>query len=286
MQVNVSRRRLYSSVTPIWPTVDIFMRAWTLDAVFARTKQGQVYLRYSNPTVEAFETRWQPGDGGAAQAYSSGMAAIHAALLACGVRAGRPARRTRSVRRDVYALQGLFATMGVQVHMVNVAIWTKSNRRSRGLSRFVCWRRAFPTHYLRWRTCRAGFARVPYGASLLVDSTFASPWLSTRCKTAPIMRFTVRRNISPAMATCWLAWWPPHRKTRIIIRFEQTDRKCLGPFEAWLALRGLKTLPLRIKQQCENALKVAAWLESHPRVKQVNYPGLATIRSTHLQNAC
>ncbi|HAV77111.1 MAG TPA: PLP-dependent transferase, partial [Anaerolineae bacterium] len=49
----------------------------------------------------------------------------------------------------------------------------------------------------------------------------------------------------------------------------------LGPFEAWLALRGLKTLPLRMKQQCANALQVAEWLTSHPRIKQVYYPGLA-----------
>jgi cystathionine gamma-synthase/methionine-gamma-lyase len=49
----------------------------------------------------------------------------------------------------------------------------------------------------------------------------------------------------------------------------------LGPFGAWLALRGLKTLPLRMRQQCENALKVAEWLRKHPRIKKVNYPGLA-----------
>jgi cystathionine beta-lyase/cystathionine gamma-synthase len=48
----------------------------------------------------------------------------------------------------------------------------------------------------------------------------------------------------------------------------------LGPFEAWLALRGLKTLPLRMKQQCQNAQQVAEWLTKHPRIKKVNYPGL------------
>jgi cystathionine beta-lyase/cystathionine gamma-synthase len=48
----------------------------------------------------------------------------------------------------------------------------------------------------------------------------------------------------------------------------------LGPFEAWLAMRGLKTLPLRMRQQCDNALKVARWLESHPGIAKINYPGL------------
>lgn len=49
----------------------------------------------------------------------------------------------------------------------------------------------------------------------------------------------------------------------------------LGPFEAWLALRGLKTLPLRMKQQCHNALRVAEWLRTHSRIKTIHYPGLA-----------
>lgn len=48
----------------------------------------------------------------------------------------------------------------------------------------------------------------------------------------------------------------------------------LGPFEAWLAMRGLKTLPLRMRQQCDNAAQVAAWLAAHPNIARVNYPGL------------
>ncbi len=50
----------------------------------------------------------------------------------------------------------------------------------------------------------------------------------------------------------------------------------LGPQEAWLVLRGLKTLPLRVQRQCENARRVAEWLAGHPRVSRVNYPGLAS----------
>jgi cystathionine beta-lyase/cystathionine gamma-synthase len=50
----------------------------------------------------------------------------------------------------------------------------------------------------------------------------------------------------------------------------------LGPFEAWLALRGLKTLPLRVRQQFANAAKVAEWLAGHPRIARVHYPGLVS----------
>ena len=48
----------------------------------------------------------------------------------------------------------------------------------------------------------------------------------------------------------------------------------MGPFEAWLALRGLKTLPLRLRQQCDNALTLAKWLQTHPKIRQVYYPFL------------
>jgi cystathionine gamma-synthase/methionine-gamma-lyase len=50
----------------------------------------------------------------------------------------------------------------------------------------------------------------------------------------------------------------------------------LGPTEAWLTLRGIKTLPLRMMQHCRNAIAVAQWLAEHPRILQVNYPGLAS----------
>src|SRR5512146_1832250 len=76
--------------TPIWPTVGYLYESMDeLDAVFERTKPGQVYLRYSNPTVEAFENAVANLEmAEAAQAYSSGMAAIHATLLGSGVKAG------------------------------------------------------------------------------------------------------------------------------------------------------------------------------------------------------
>ena len=55
----------------------------------------------------------------------------------------------------------------------------------------------------------------------------------------------------------------------------------LGPFEAWLALRGLKTLPLRMHRQCESAQRIAEWLRTYPRISRVNYPGL----KEHAQHA-
>src|SRR6266511_2859961 len=95
--------------TPIWPTVGYLYESMDdLDAVFAGSKRGQVYLRYSNPTVEAFETAV------AALAYSSGMAAIHASLLAAGVQAGTSVVAALDVYGATFSLlRSLFKTLGV-----------------------------------------------------------------------------------------------------------------------------------------------------------------------------
>src|SRR5215510_2332152 len=110
--------------TPIWPTVGYLYESMDdLDAVFAGSKRGQVYLRYSNPTVEAFETAVADLEQAeAAQAYSSGMAAIHASLLAAGVQAGASVVAALDVYGATFSLlRSLFKNLGVTLRMVNVS---------------------------------------------------------------------------------------------------------------------------------------------------------------------
>ena len=267
-------------VTPIWPTVGYLYESMdNLDAVFARTKQGQVYLRYSNPTVEAFENAVANLEmAEAAQAYSSGMAAIHAALLACGVRAGTSVLAALDLYGATYTLlQGLFATMGVQVHMVNVSDLDEVESAFKRIKPVCLLAESISNPLLKVADVPAlASLAYRYSASLLVDSTFASPWLFNPLQNGA--------NYAIHSATKYLSGHGDVLAGVVATSQENKNKlfdlnkligSVLGPFEAWLALRGLKTLPLRIKQQCENALKVAAWLESHPRVKQVNYPGLA-----------
>ncbi|MCK7481696.1 MAG: PLP-dependent transferase [Candidatus Moduliflexus flocculans] len=109
--------------TPIWNTVGYLYDSMDdLDAVFDRKKPGQVYLRYSNPTVEAFENAVANLENAeAAQAYGSGMAAIHAALLGAGVKAGTSIVAALDVYGATFTLlNNLFANMGVNVRMVDV----------------------------------------------------------------------------------------------------------------------------------------------------------------------
>src|SRR5512146_2086403 len=111
-------------VTPIVPAVGyIYESMDETDAVFAGTKSGYVYLRYGSPTVAAFEEAVASLEGAqAAQAYSSGMAAIHAALLSAGAQAGTCVVAALDVYGATFTLlHRLLTTLGVQVRAVDIA---------------------------------------------------------------------------------------------------------------------------------------------------------------------
>ncbi|MCP4532775.1 MAG: PLP-dependent transferase, partial [Delftia sp.] len=114
-----------------------------------------------------------------------------------------------------------------------------------------------------------------HGAALLVDNTFASP-----CLVQPL---GLGADMAIHSATKYLGGHgdvlggvvvtSEARRADMNELLKLTGPN-LGPQQAWLALRGIKTLPLRMRQHCENGLTVARWLEAHPRVSRVNYPGL------------
>jgi cystathionine beta-lyase/cystathionine gamma-synthase len=115
-----------------------------------------------------------------------------------------------------------------------------------------------------------------YGAQFLIDSTFASPYLCNPLQHGADMvihsatKFIAGHGdvMAGVVITC-------AEKRRELFELTKLVGSVLGPFEAWLALRGLKTLSLRMRQQCANAMRVAEWLTGHPRVARVYYPGLA-----------
>jgi len=112
-------------------------------------------------------------------------------------------------------------------------------------------------------------------ALLLVDNTFASPWLMN-----PLL---VGADMVIHSATKYIAGHGDvmagvvvtgREKRADLYELTKLTGGVLGPFEAWLAIRGLKTLSLRMREQCASALRIAHWLESQPRVTRVHYPGL------------
>jgi cystathionine beta-lyase/cystathionine gamma-synthase len=268
-------------VAPIHPSVGfVYDSMDDLDAIFGTTRDGYVYPRYGSPTVTAFEAAMADLEGGAAaQAFASGMAAIHAALLAAGTRAGTAV----VAALDLYGatttlLNRLLAELGAATRMVDVTDLTAveaalAEARPAALLVEII---SNPLLKVADVPALAGLAHR-YGVQLLVDNTFASPYLYTPlAHGADYVIHSATKYIAghgDVMAGIVVTTGDNRRK---LYELNKLVGAVLGPFEAWLALRGLKTLPLRVRQQCANAARLAEWLAGHPKIAHVNYPGLVT----------
>ncbi len=266
--------------TPIHPSVSyLYESADELEAVLGAERPGYVYHRYGNPTVAAFEAAMADLEGGqAAMAYASGMAAIHGALLAAGVRAGAGVVAALDVYGATFALTGrLLAELGARVQLVDVTDLPGVERALTEIRPAALLVETISNPLLKVADLPA-LAEVAHqhGAQLLVDSTFATPWLCNPLALGADMAIHSATkyigghgDVMAGVVVCSAGTRPA------LYELNKLVGGVLGPFEAWLALRGLKTLPLRMARQCDNALQVARWLAAHPAVARVNYPGLS-----------
>jgi len=267
--------------TPIHNSVTyIYNDMHTLDAVFGGKRSGYVYSRFGNPTTAALEEAVAKLEGTeAALACASGMAAIHLSLLAAGATPGTTVLMAQDVYGGTHALlTQLFSKLGVQVRaieMTDLGIVAQAIAETKPVVLFV---ETISNPLLKVVDIPA-LAQLAHnaGTQLIVDNTFATPCL-----------------YRPASHG---ADWVVHSATKYLCGhgdalgglIATSTEKCkaardlqkvvgavLGPNESWLILRGLKTLVLRIRQQCHNAMLVARFLASHHRINRVFYPGLPT----------
>jgi cystathionine beta-lyase/cystathionine gamma-synthase len=258
-----------------------------LDAVFAGTSTNPVYTRYGNPTVSAFEAAVAALErGAAALAYGSGMAAIHGALLAAGARAGATVVAAADVYGATYALLNkLLVTQGVTTRFVDVSdpAETEATIKEARPALVIAETISNPLLKIADIAALADLAHAS-GAKLIVDNTFATPVL---CR--PLL---LGADFVVHSATKYLGGHGDVLGGVVVVKDDESRvelyeiNKLLGanlaPQEAWLAHRGVKTLPLRMERQCRNAATVAAWLNEHERVRRVNFPGLPSHRQHDL----
>lgn len=266
--------------TPIWPAVGYLYESMNdMDAVFGGEKQGYVYLRYASPTVTAFEAAVASLEGAeAAQAYSSGMAAIHASLLAAGAKAGASVVAALDLYGATYTLlRSLLDSLGIEVRMVDVSDLDQVETALEETQPTLVLVETISNPLLKVADVPALAALAHrYGAALLVDNTFASPYLFNPLKYGAdyVLHSATKYLSGHGDVLAGVVATSAENKSKLF-ELNKLIGSVLGPFEAWLALRGLKTLPLRMRQQCQNAQQVAAWLRSQPRVAKINFPGLA-----------
>ncbi|MBZ5494755.1 MAG: PLP-dependent aspartate aminotransferase family protein [Acidobacteriia bacterium] len=268
-------------VGPIHPAVGfVYEHMDDLDGVLGTTRDGYVYPRYGSPTVAAFETATADLEGGeAAFAFASGMAAIHVALLTAGVRQGSNVLAAMDVYGATFTLlRRLFTELGVTVRLVDVTD-LKAAETALDETRPVILVAETISNPLLKVADQPALIDMAHrrGAQVLIDNTFASPYLCNPCAYgADYVMHSATKFIAghgDVLAGVIITSTENRKK---MYELNKMIGSTLGPFEAWLALRGLKTLPLRLRQQCENAVRIAGWLAAHPRIAQINYPGLPT----------
>jgi cystathionine beta-lyase/cystathionine gamma-synthase len=265
--------------TPVYPSVGyLYEDMQDLDGVFGGQRAGYVYPRYGSPTVHAFEEAIAILEGAEdAVAFASGMGAIHAALMGAGVKAGSAVVAAADVYGATYALlDRTFPTLGVRVRFVDI---TDLQAVSKALAEeqpvaLLCEIISNPLMKVADVPALAEMAHAA-GAMFIVDSTFASPYLfrplehgADYAVHSATKYLGGHGDVMAGVIAC------SAERGRDLRERQKLLGANLGPQEAWLALRGLKTLPLRMRQHCANAQLVAEWLVGHQAVAQVNYPGL------------
>jgi cystathionine gamma-synthase/methionine-gamma-lyase len=251
-----------------------------LRAVLAGEKEGYVYSRNGNPTVAALRESVAALEGAAdASVFSSGMAAVHAALLAAGVAAGT----TLVASRDLYGvtaslLSGVFAPMGVRLVYADLTDVEEAARVIERERPVAVYAETLSNPLLRLVDVGAlADAAHRAGALLLVDNTFATPLLLRPLELGADISVTSTTKalsghgdvVGGAAAGAWDV-------VGRMIGLATLVGGVAGPFDAWLTLRGIRTLGLRAPRQCENALAIARMLEGHPKVARAHYPGLTS----------
>jgi len=246
---------------------------------FLGTEPGYIYTRLGNPTIAALETSIADLEGGVgALGAATGMAAVQTvyfALLGQGahvVATDALYGPSRMVLETEYTRFGVTATFVDSTDPDNVA------RAMRPETRLVYIESpANPTMAVTDIAACAAIARAG-GALLCVDNTFASPLLQRPLDLgADVVLHSLTKFInghSDVVGGIVVA-----RDPELFARLRKVHRNMGGtmdPHQAWLVLRGIKSLALRVERAQSNARKIAAWLEADPRIAWVRYPGLAS----------
>jgi cystathionine beta-lyase/cystathionine gamma-synthase len=267
--------------TPIYSTVGYtYENMEDLDRIFGNDREGYVYARYGSPTNAALEGALAAmEEGEAALTFGSGMAAVYASLLAAGVKNGASLVAAYDLYGATYAICArLLPDMGAKATFVDV---TNLEELGKTLSET----RPVAVILETISNPLMKVADIPticqmahrVGAKVIVDSTFTTPVLMQPLKHgADFSVHSTTKYIGghgDVMGGAIISSRENRARLYEIIKMTGGN---LGPFEAWLTHRGMKTLPLRMRQHCSNALEVGRWLEAHPRIARVNYPGLAS----------
>lgn len=257
----------------------VFENAAQAAARFTGGAEGNIYSRFTNPTVSAFQERLAALEGAeACVATASGMSAILATAMAL-LKSGDHVLCSASVfGSTVQLFSNIMAKFGVQTTYVDgasIAAWEGALRQNTKLLFLET-----PSNPLTEVADIAALAAVSKraGALLAVDNCFCTPALQKPLQLgADLVIHSATKYLDGQGRVLGGAVLGPRGPVMDgIYGFLRTAGPSLSPFNAWVLLKGLETLRIRMDAQSQAALRLAQWLERHPRIERVYYPGLAS----------
>jgi O-succinylhomoserine sulfhydrylase len=255
----------------------VYDTAAAAEEAFAQDGSRFVYSRYRNPTVAMFEERLRLLEGAeACRATASGMAAVFAALL-CRLRAGQRVVSSRALFGSChYIVSDLLPRWGIETVLIDgrdLGAWEMALAGGAALA--FC---ESPSNPAMEIIDLAEVARLTHraGGILVVDNVFATPLLQKPLALgADVVVYSATKHIDGQGRCLGGAILASEKFVKDDLGpFYRHTGPSLSPFNAWLLLKGLETLELRVDRQSRTAATIAGYLESHPKVARVLYPGL------------
>lgn len=255
----------------------VYANAAEAAATFSGEVAGNIYSRFTNPTVAMFEKRLAALDGAErAVATASGMAATLAICMAY-LKAGDHVICSRAVFGSTVALfEKYIAKFAVEVSFVDLtdlSAWEKAIQPNTKLL-FV----ESPSNPLAEVADIQALADIAHahGALLAVDNCFCTPALQQPLKFgADLVVYSATKYLDGQGRALGGAVVGSHKLLEDVFSVVRTLGPSMSPFNAWVFLKGLETLSLRMKAHSQNAQILANWLVKHPKVKKVYYAGLS-----------
>src|SRR3990170_1588149 len=256
----------------------VYKSAEQAEARFKGDEEGYVYSRYANPTVAMFEARMCALEGApAARGMSSGMAAVTASLL-CHLKAGDHVVSARALFGSCrYVVEDLLPRYGIATTLIDgrdLKAWAAAVKPNTRAFFFET-----PTNPVLELVDIEGVSRIAKkaGALVVVDNVFATPLLQRPMPLgADIVVYSATKHID-GQGRC-LGGVVLGSKEFIeekLHNFLKHTGPSLSPFNAWVMLKGLETLPVRVERHCASAATIADFLAERPEVVRVFYPGRA-----------
>lgn len=245
-------------------------------AMFMGEIEGYTYSRFTNPTVTAFQQRLALMEGGErAIATATGMAAIQAIMMSL-LKAGDHIVSSQSLFGSTTNLfAGLLAKFGVETTFVDARDLTAWEAAAKPNSKLFFLET--PSNPLTEIADIAAIADLAHrhDALLVVDNSFCSPALQQPLKLgADLVMHSATKYLDGHGRVMGGAVVGSHALVEQVYLHVRTAGPTLAPFNAWVLLSGLETLSLRMEKHSANALELARWLEAHPAIERVYYPGL------------